>query len=52
MQQVINAGMSILCRRPNVVGGLTAAGIVLFSGSCYAAALTEDKTKGMLAPYG
>lgn len=41
-----------MCRRPAVVGGLAAAGIILFSGSCYAAALTEDKANGRLAPYG
>lgn len=39
-------------RRPNLVGGLAAAGILLFSGSCYAAALKEDRALGKLAPYG
>ena len=39
-------------RRPAVVGGLATAGIVLFSGSCYAVAFAEDKGYGRLAPYG
>jgi uncharacterized membrane protein YgdD (TMEM256/DUF423 family) len=39
-------------RRPAIVGGLATAGIVLFSGSCYAVALAEDKGYGRLAPYG
>ena len=39
-------------RRPNFVGGLAAAGIALFSGSCYLAALKQDRSYGRLAPYG
>jgi len=39
-------------RRPAVSGGLFAAGLVLFSGSCYAAALAERKDFGRLAPIG
>ncbi len=39
-------------RRPNVSGGLFAAGLVLFSGSCYAVALAERKDLGRLAPLG
>lgn len=34
------------------VGGLAAAGILLFSGSCYAAALTGNRSNGKLAPFG
>jgi len=34
------------------VGGLFAGGITLFCGSCYAAALTQDRANGKLAPYG
>jgi len=41
-----------LARRPNVVGGLALTGVVLFSGSCYAAALTEDRSNSMFAPFG
>lgn len=41
-----------LARRPNAVGVLATSGILLFSGSCYAAALTEDRGNAKLAPYG
>jgi len=41
-----------MMKRSNVVGGLAAAGIVAFSGSCYAVALTEDRSVGKLAPVG
>jgi hypothetical protein len=34
------------------VGSLAAAGILAFSGSCYAVALTEDRSKAKLAPFG
>jgi uncharacterized membrane protein YgdD (TMEM256/DUF423 family) len=34
------------------VGALTTAGVLLFSGSCYACALKEDRSLGKLAPYG
>ena len=43
---------NIVNRRPAIVGGLATAGIVLFSGSCYAVAFAEDKGYGRLAPYG
>ncbi len=39
-------------RQPNAVGALTAAGVLLFSGSCYAVAFSEDKANGKLAPFG
>jgi len=38
--------------RPHAVGACTTAGILLFSGSCYAAAFTEDRANAKLAPYG
>lgn len=41
-----------LSRRPALVGGLATAGIGAFSGSCYAAALYEDRSKSFLAPFG
>jgi uncharacterized membrane protein YgdD (TMEM256/DUF423 family) len=41
-----------LARRPALVGGLAAAGVALFSGSCYAVALAEDRALGRLAPVG
>ena len=44
--------LPLTCRQPNVVGGLSVAGIVLFSGSCYAAALTEESSMARFAPYG
>lgn len=34
------------------VGGLASLGVVLFSGSCYAAALTENRSNGTFAPFG
>mmetsp|Transcript_37072 Transcript_37072/g.80727 ORF Transcript_37072/g.80727 Transcript_37072/m.80727 type:complete len:112 (-) Transcript_37072:166-501(-) len=45
-------GMAPLTRRPNVIGGMFASGTALFSGSCYAAALSQDKANGKLAPVG
>ncbi|KAH7621952.1 putative Transmembrane protein 256-like [Nannochloris sp. 'desiccata'] len=41
-----------MMKRSSLVGGLAAAGIVGFSGSCYAVALTEDRSVGKLAPFG
>ena len=41
-----------ITRRPSLVGGLAAAGTLAFSGSCYATALLEDRSKGKLAPVG
>jgi uncharacterized membrane protein YgdD (TMEM256/DUF423 family) len=38
--------------RPRVVAGLWAAGVVVFSGSLYALALTGVKTMGAVAPVG
>lgn len=39
-------------RRPNLVGGLSLTGIVLFSGSCYACATTENAAAAKFAPVG
>lgn len=39
-------------RRPHIVGGLSTIGIVLFSGSCYAAAITENTAMAKFAPIG
>ena len=41
-----------LASKPSLVARLAIAGIFCFSGSCYAVALTEDRSKGMLAPIG
>ena len=41
-----------LAKRPSTVGACTTAGILLFSGSCYAAAFTEDRANAKLAPFG
>ena len=41
-----------LAKRPSAVGACTTAGILLFSGSCYAAAFTEDRANAKLAPFG
>ena len=37
-----------LAKRPNLVGGFYASGILLFSGSLYALVLTEQRKLGML----
>ncbi|EPS63049.1 hypothetical protein M569_11738, partial [Genlisea aurea] len=41
-----------LASRPKVFGALLTAGIAAFSGSCYAAALMEDRRYSVLAPLG
>ncbi|KAL9241192.1 hypothetical protein vseg_015329 [Gypsophila vaccaria] len=41
-----------ITKYPNIFGGLMSAGIVLFSGSCYAVALLEDRKYSTLAPVG
>ncbi len=41
-----------IAKRPNVVGSLCSVGIGLFSGSCYVAAVTENRQLGKLAPVG
>lgn len=41
-----------LTRRPYLVGTLLTSGIILFSGSCYYHALTENKTVRKVTPYG
>ena len=52
---MIHSGMLALCpmlKRPHTSGVFFLTGIVVFSGSCYAAALTRDRTMGRLAPFG
>ncbi|XP_021889981.1 transmembrane protein 256 homolog [Carica papaya] len=39
-------------KRPNIFGGLLTSGIIAFSGSCYVAALLEDRKYSTLAPLG
>ncbi|GAB4859339.1 hypothetical protein Ancab_010802 [Ancistrocladus abbreviatus] len=39
-------------RYPNVFGGLLTAGIMAFSGTCYAVAYLEDRSYSTLAPFG
>jgi uncharacterized membrane protein YgdD (TMEM256/DUF423 family) len=41
-----------MMKRTTLIGSLAAAGLVGFSGSCYAVALTEDRSVGKLAPFG
>lgn len=41
-----------ITRRPALVGGLATAGVILFSGGCYAAALKEDRKYSISAPFG
>ncbi|PON88489.1 Transmembrane protein [Trema orientale] len=39
-------------KRPHVFGGLLTAGLLAFSGTCYAVALLEDRKYSTLAPFG
>ena len=41
-----------LLPRPALSGALFTAGIIGFSGSCYAAVFTNDRANGKYAPYG
>ncbi|KAL3687342.1 hypothetical protein R1sor_013651 [Riccia sorocarpa] len=41
-----------LTKRPQIFGTLLTFGIVAFSGSCYAAALMEDRSYSLPAPFG
>ena len=45
-------GIAPVAKRPHVVGTLASLGILAFSGSCYVAALTENREMGKLAPVG
>jgi len=36
----------------NIAGAFFAAGMAMFSGSCYAVGLTQDRSNGKLAPVG
>mmetsp|Transcript_53124 Transcript_53124/g.154593 ORF Transcript_53124/g.154593 Transcript_53124/m.154593 type:complete len:115 (-) Transcript_53124:103-447(-) len=42
----------LVARWPHATGALFSTGIVIFSGSCYASALTEDRSWGRFAPIG
>jgi uncharacterized membrane protein YgdD (TMEM256/DUF423 family) len=46
------AGRALEGRRASLIGGLFAAGIVLFSGSLYALAITGIRTLGAITPLG
>ncbi|KAH9318300.1 hypothetical protein KI387_020069, partial [Taxus chinensis] len=37
---------------PHIFGALLTSGIIAFSGSCYTAALLEDKKYSFMAPFG
>ena len=41
-----------LIKRPHIVAPLLIGGTCLFSGSCYIAALMQDRAYSRLAPYG
>ncbi|KAG0610245.1 hypothetical protein M758_7G050000 [Ceratodon purpureus] len=41
-----------LTKRPRVFGGLLTFGLVAFSGSCYIAALYENRSLSLPAPFG
>ena len=41
-----------LMPRPHLTGALLLGGIGIFSGSCYAAVLTEERRNGRFAPVG
>eukprot|EP00933_Yihiella_yeosuensis_P011808 TRINITY_DN11953_c0_g1_i1.p1 TRINITY_DN11953_c0_g1~~TRINITY_DN11953_c0_g1_i1.p1 ORF type:complete len:131 (+),score=17.12 TRINITY_DN11953_c0_g1_i1:46-393(+) len=42
----------LVARWPHATGVLFSTGTAMFSGSCYASALTEDRSLGRLAPIG
>eukprot|EP00322_Chrysochromulina_rotalis_P004893 CAMPEP_0115828690 /NCGR_PEP_ID=MMETSP0287-20121206/704_1 /TAXON_ID=412157 /ORGANISM="Chrysochromulina rotalis, Strain UIO044" /LENGTH=111 /DNA_ID=CAMNT_0003281915 /DNA_START=20 /DNA_END=355 /DNA_ORIENTATION=- len=44
--------MCPLLKRPHLSGSLFALGIGVFSGSCYTAVFTQDRTMGRFAPVG
>ena len=44
--------MAPLLKRPHLTGMLFTGGVAVFSGSCYAAAFTQDRTMGRFAPIG
>jgi uncharacterized membrane protein YgdD (TMEM256/DUF423 family) len=46
------AGDSKVLKRPKLTTALFASGILLFSGSCYLAALTGNRKNGRFAPIG
>lgn len=52
MAHSVMLALSPLLRRPHLSGSLFLAGTAVFSGSCYAAALTGDRANGKLAPVG
>ena len=52
---MLHSVMLALCSRltrPHLSGALFLAGTLGFSGSCYAAALTNERANGRFAPYG
>ena len=52
---MVHSTMLALCPflpRPALSGALFLGGISIFSGSCYAAVLTKDRTNGRFAPVG
>ena len=46
------ASQNLIGTKRKIVCGLLSAGVVLFSGSCYAVGLYQDRSFGKLAPYG
>lgn len=49
---LLMAAAPMVARRPAVVGGLAAAGILSFSGSVYAVAIMGERARGIAAPAG
>ena len=45
-------GAEKVIKRPNLTTALFASGVAIFSGSCYLAALTGNRSNGRLAPIG
>mmetsp|Transcript_2610 Transcript_2610/g.4447 ORF Transcript_2610/g.4447 Transcript_2610/m.4447 type:complete len:109 (-) Transcript_2610:322-648(-) len=41
-----------MTKRPALVAGLAATGVLMFAGSCYAYVLTDDRAWSKLAPIG
>ena len=52
---MVHSVMLAMCptfKRPHLSGALFLGGTVVFSGSCYYAALSNDRANGKLAPIG
>lgn len=52
LHSVMIAVGPVVARWPHITGALFAGGTTIFSGTCYACALTEDRSWGRFTPFG